>query len=174
VDLKEVQAWIPTTIVVLAIAAMYAVLFGNPKRRFVYNVLIGVPFGAASFFGTLVAAPRITLILSSLSARTGIAIAQLLIGVCVVGAGTGAYWFKNKNLLWYGRVEIVFGSLPALAISAGLNPENVSAAQWASLVGAAYVIGQGLDNMSDHITNVGDGRGNKTLAQSVLTLFWEP
>jgi hypothetical protein len=79
VDLKEVQAWIPTTIVVLAIAAMYAVLFGNPKRRFVYNVLIGVPFGAASFFGTLVAAPRITLILSSLSARTGIAIAQLLI-----------------------------------------------------------------------------------------------
>jgi hypothetical protein len=174
VDLKEILAWIPITIVVVVIAIMYVVLLGNPRRRFIYNVLIGVPLAAASFFGTLVAAPWITLMLSSVAAKTGVATAQLLIGVCVVGAGTFAYWFKNENPLLYGKLEVIFGALSALVVSRGTDPENITLAQWATLIGAAYVVARGLNNMSEHITKSGDGRGNKTLFQSLLTLIFEP
>lgn len=76
-------------------------------------------------------------------------IVQIGIGVIVVGFGIGAHWFRRLNQRWYGMVEVVFGAVSGFTIAFSMIPSRPAPSQWASLVGCAYVVARGLNNMSD-------------------------
>jgi hypothetical protein len=74
---------------------------------------------------------------------------QLLIGSFVVAVGFAAHWFKGKNQHWYGRIEVLFGIVSAFSIAVSLSADRPWLPQGATLVGCAYVIARGMNNMSD-------------------------
>lgn len=74
---------------------------------------------------------------------------SFLIGLVVLCLGLGAATFKHKNKEWYGLVEFIFGLASAYSIAFSMAPEKSTPAQWASLVGSAYVIARGAGNMSE-------------------------
>jgi len=75
--------------------------------------------------------------------------AQDSIAVVVVATGFGAAWFKRKSQKWYGFVEIGFGIISGFSIALNMTIITAALPQWASLVGCAYVIARGLNNVSD-------------------------
>jgi hypothetical protein len=54
--------------------------------------------------------------LAKIVAVLGIYLTQLLAVCVVIGLGWTAHWFKQRNQLYYGYLEIVFGSFSAIAI----------------------------------------------------------
>jgi hypothetical protein len=74
---------------------------------------------------------------------------QILLGILVLCMGIGAHWFKRMNQLWYGMVEIMFGAFSGFCIAYTMYPSTAHLTQWSSLVGCAYVIARGFNNVSD-------------------------
>jgi uncharacterized membrane protein YjjB (DUF3815 family) len=72
-----------------------------------------------------------------------------IVGLTTTLVGFLAHWFKRKNQRIYGRVEMAFGMVPGFAIASAINPERPLLPQCVSLVGCAYVIARGLNNISD-------------------------
>jgi hypothetical protein len=88
--------------------------------------------------------------LYSWAARTiGTYLTHLIIGAVVVFLGIAAHWFKGKNQRWYGMVEVLFGSISGFGIALNISPRNSWLTQGAALVGCAYVIARGLNNIAD-------------------------
>jgi hypothetical protein len=69
------------------------------------------------------------------------------IGLAVIAVGRLAHWFKQKNLQWYGRIEVMFASGSAFFIGMNTPPPNFSMTQWAALVGCTFVAARGFNNM---------------------------
>jgi hypothetical protein len=80
---------------------------------------------------------------------------KLLVTTCIVGLGLLAYEFKKRDQLFYGRVEICFGIASAITLAFSSKPNEMHLTQWASLVGAAFVIARGRNNISDARRNPG-------------------
>jgi hypothetical protein len=74
---------------------------------------------------------------------------QAGVGAVVVGMGLGAYWFKSKRQRWYGTVEIAFGAVGGFFICFTLEQGKTLLSQWVGLVGCAYVIARGLNNVAE-------------------------
>ena len=74
---------------------------------------------------------------------------QLIIALIVIASGLIAHLFKQRNQIWYGTVEMIFGSVSSLAISANLSSGSTILGPLSSLIGCAYVIARGLNNISD-------------------------
>lgn len=79
---------------------------------------------------------------------------QVLVALFVVTVGYGAHWFKQANKLWYGYSEMLFGVLSAVLVVSRINFaavefSNLTLAQYGTLVGAAYVVARGLNNVSE-------------------------
>lgn len=72
------------------------------------------------------------------------------LGICAVGLV--AHYFKRMSQRWYGMVEVIIGVASAFSIAIGLAPDRISLAQWSSLVGCAYVIARGMNNVYDATT----------------------
>lgn len=92
--------------------------------------------------------------LAKIVAVLGIYLTQLLAVCIVIGLGWTAHWFKQRNQLYYGYLEIVFGSFSAIAIVHRIQFSasgvlSLGLAQVAALVGAAYVVARGLNNCSE-------------------------
>jgi hypothetical protein len=79
---------------------------------------------------------------------------QIAIGSVIALIGWTAYRFKLRSQRWYGIVEAIFGGVSGYAIAFTLAPGKALLPQWASLVGCAYVIARGLNNMRDSRTAV--------------------
>ncbi len=79
----------------------------------------------------------------------GLITARIIVGMVTIGAGLAAHWFKKVSQRWYGIVEALFGAAGAFNITLQLQPGQSMLPQWASLVGCAYVIARGLNNISD-------------------------
>ena len=75
--------------------------------------------------------------------------AQFLVATLIIASGFLAHEFKKKDQLMYGRVEICFGISSAIALSFSISPIDMHLTQWASLLGAAYVIARGRNNAHD-------------------------
>jgi hypothetical protein len=76
------------------------------------------------------------------------------VAVTVVSAGWSAHHFKRLNQLVYGYVEVFFGTISAIAIVSRTNFAAVqfttlTLAQYGALVGCAYVVARGLNNVQD-------------------------
>jgi hypothetical protein len=75
--------------------------------------------------------------------------AQGVAAVTVIALGSLASYFKKKELLWYGTVEVFFGVVTAVKVASGLTPGEILLSQWTALVAAAYIVARGLNNISD-------------------------
>lgn len=73
---------------------------------------------------------------------------QIYIGAFFIAIGVGASIYKLLNKVAYGVVEIIFGSVSAIAISFTISTDS-TLAQLASLVGSSYVIATGMENVFD-------------------------
>jgi hypothetical protein len=58
-------------------------------------------------------------------------------------------WVKEKNLWRYGMVEIAFGVAASISITFRMNLNQSVLAQWVALVGCAYVVARGLNNLGE-------------------------
>ena len=74
---------------------------------------------------------------------------KIIIGIVVVVLGFVTYEFKRLNQRWYGFVEVIFGIVYGFSIAFTMAPDKANLPQWASLVGCAYVISRGMNNMND-------------------------
>jgi hypothetical protein len=89
-----------------------------------------------------------------LTSAIGLHGTQVLVALLVVACGWCAHRFKQINKLWYGYVEIVFGVFSSVMIVsrvdfAAVEFRNLSLAQFGTLVGAAYVVARGLNNVAE-------------------------
>jgi len=75
--------------------------------------------------------------------------AKLLVATCIVALGFLAYEFKKRDQLLYGRIEICFGIASGITLAFSSMPNEMHVTQWASLVGSAFVIARGRNNISD-------------------------
>jgi len=80
----------------------------------------------------------------------GMGAAQLVIALTIIGIGIFAHWLRQRNLPLYAVVEVLFGSLTALNVAAGIAPgAGELFSRFATLGGCAYVVARGLNNYSD-------------------------
>ncbi|MGA2814051.1 MAG: hypothetical protein ABSG16_21840 [Candidatus Acidiferrum sp.] len=90
---------------------------------------------------------------------------QIGLALLIMLAGIGAYFFKQMTQQWYGFVEAIFGGSAVVAVALGISPGSATPAQWATLVGSAYVIARGLNNWAE-----ATGGNNRTLGASFKML----
>ena len=74
---------------------------------------------------------------------------QFFVATITLGLGTLAFWFKKKSQVNYGWFEVFFGVASAFRLARGLLVQEAMLAQWASLVGAVYVVSRGINNIVD-------------------------
>jgi cation transport ATPase len=72
---------------------------------------------------------------------------QIAIALVTILIGVGVHFFRIKNLTLYALVEIAFGVASAFVISAGLSTAGRFLPRVAALVGCAYIVGRGLENL---------------------------
>jgi hypothetical protein len=60
-----------------------------------------------------------------------------------------AHWFKIENQKMYGAVEVAFGAVSAWTMHLVFQQNASPFAQYASLLGGAYVVARGLNNIKD-------------------------
>jgi|SRR5882724_10695353 len=108
-------------------------------------------FGVGAIIGAAIALgpPIGRRVFESLENLVGLHPVQVLLCFTVMGAGAYAFWFKRRNQLWYGIVEVMFGSASGVAVAFGITSTKASLSQWATLVGCAYVIARGLNNCAE-------------------------
>ena len=104
-------------------------------------------------FGTILEKRQKT-IAQFLFEKIGIHLTQVLTAVIVVAVGFGAHRFKQVNKLWYGRNEVLFGVISAVFVVSRIDFgavefKSLSLAQFGTLVGCAYVVARGLNNVSE-------------------------
>lgn len=74
---------------------------------------------------------------------------QFFVAGITLALGILAFWFKRKNQVNYGLFEIVFAIASAFRLARGLLVQEAMLVQWASLVGAVYVVSRGVNNVVD-------------------------
>jgi hypothetical protein len=74
---------------------------------------------------------------------------QATVAAGIVAAGFLAFEFKRWNQLWYGTVEVGFGIASAFLLAFSTMPSEMHLTQWASLVGCAFVVGRGRNNVEE-------------------------
>jgi hypothetical protein len=79
----------------------------------------------------------------------GLHLAQIVVSAGVIAAGFLGHWFKGRNQWWYGFVEVIFGSASGVVVGFTMFAGQPLLTQWVTLVGCAYVISRGLNNISD-------------------------
>jgi len=92
---------------------------------------------------------NVTLVFRAFAAVLGLPWAHIVAFILVVGTGLLAHWFKDKNQLWYGIVEVAVGVGSAATVVFSLKVTGAMFPQWTALVGCAYVIARGLNNISE-------------------------
>lgn len=83
---------------------------------------------------------------------------RVVIFCVVVGFGISAHVWKRKNQYTYGFGEVLFACMATGYIAFRIVPGQSVLSQWIALMGAAYVIARGLNNISD-----AKGKGFKSL-----------
>ena len=71
------------------------------------------------------------------------------LGLTVVAVGYVAHRFKRISQRWYGVVEVAFGVASGFAVAFSIYTPSPSVTQWATLIGCAYVLTRGLNNVYD-------------------------
>jgi hypothetical protein len=109
------------------------------------------PVAVLLFFGYFFNEAHMPAVWQFLVHTIGLVATQALTTVIVLGLGYGAYRFKLKSKLYYGYLEIMFGSFSAAAVVwrvhfAAADFTNLSIGQGVALVGSAYVVARGLSN----------------------------
>jgi hypothetical protein len=85
--------------------------------------------------------------------RFGDHLVQLLIIGLVIGVGFFAHEFKKWDQYFYGLVEVCFGICSTIILVFSIAPAEMHLTQWASLIGTAYVIARGRNNIHDAALN---------------------
>ena len=86
---------------------------------------------------------------NQLSAQQDPRMYKIRVAILLIFFGVGAHFFKRISQWWYGSVEVIFGMASIITISWTLIGNGITLVQWASLIGAAYVVARGLNNMHD-------------------------
>lgn len=75
--------------------------------------------------------------------------------VIALTAGVVGFWFRRKNLLWYGVLEVVFG---VILTQLALNVSILSAASFIKAVATVYIVIRGMDNIEKSLTGTKVGK----------------
>lgn len=121
--------------------------FGDPDSLSKFRL-----FGALMIFATWAIVITIRLFYLMIVATTrqlGERSVQILILGSVVAAGFFAHEFKKRDRYLYGGIEVCFGIGTAIVLVFSSSPLELHLSQWSSLVGAAYVIARGRNNVQD-------------------------
>jgi hypothetical protein len=86
-----------------------------------------------------------------LASNLGLRVTQMITLMLVIGLGWCAYRFKLRNKLYYGYLQVFFGLLSAAAVIQNINfavadLSNETLAHSVALIGAAFVVANGLRN----------------------------
>jgi hypothetical protein len=84
----------------------------------------------------------------SISGEFGHHAVQIGIAIVTIALGAFGHWFRSKNRVLYGLVEIAFGVAYAFSISQGLDPVKPAMSQIIALMGCAYIIARGFENLA--------------------------
>jgi hypothetical protein len=86
---------------------------------------------------------------SYLGQLLGVRGAQIVLIVCICGAGWFAHEYKRKQQIRYGLLEVLFGVVSTVTVGLSMIPGNSTLTQGVALVGSGYVIARGLNNVRD-------------------------
>jgi hypothetical protein len=75
--------------------------------------------------------------------------AKIVLTVVVILAGIFAHFLKRLDQYFYGVIEVYFGMVSTVASTIYLSWDKATPVQAMSLIGCAYVIARGLNNIFD-------------------------
>jgi hypothetical protein len=110
-------------------------------------VVFGAMFVIADVFW--ISEPYIHKLFFYLLDALGVQGTQVGVGALVIVCGAGAYWFKAKNQLSYGIVEVIFAGAAGVVTARELSTATQLAGPIATLIGAVYVVSRGISNIMD-------------------------
>lgn len=95
------------------------------------------------------AMPVIKLLYAYVLKRFGLKTIQILAGILVMVLGWLVYRFKLRNQVAYGTIEVLFAGITGVIAARQVNPQRDWSGQFATLVGAVYIVSRGLANIYD-------------------------
>ena len=142
-DVRDLREFLRFTGYVIAGSRKFLWLFMNAYVSVFAAVIIAFSFAAMIVFSRMYG---YRLYVDSVRVF-GTYYTQLLIGIIVITTGLLAHRFKQWNQIWYGAVEVIFGCVSSIAIASSLSPSNRILGPLSSLIGCAYVIARGMNNV---------------------------
>ncbi|HUA33599.1 MAG TPA: hypothetical protein VMA09_08330 [Candidatus Binataceae bacterium] len=145
-QIRETQvlyALLFTVLTVLGVAAVGARYFpGLRVRAFdvIESLASAAVFVVFYYYGDIA--------YDKVAAELGEHVAQIAIAVVAVATGAFMHWFKRRNLMLYALIEVAFGVASAFSISQSMNTSSILLTQVAALVGCAFIVSRGLDNLA--------------------------
>ncbi len=116
-------------------------------KKFVWNVIV-TNFWMSGILWSVAALTYVPFIARKLGLRT----TQFLIALVVIIVGFLAHSFKKRSQYLYGLVEVAFGASSALAVAVVMPLTTIVFSRWAALLGCAYIVARGANNLSDAIS----------------------
>lgn len=157
-DVGGFSVWLALLMAGLMLIFLIAILrhglqTGQITKRQLPLYAFAVVGAVVSFFG-IAAVDAPAKVFHFITTAVGLHATQVLVAVVVITAGFGAHRFKQASKLLYGYHEILFGVLSSVLVVSRINFaaiefRNLSLAQYGTLVGAAYVVGRGFNNVSE-------------------------
>lgn len=79
----------------------------------------------------------------------GVELTTLFGGFGLIVLGWAAFSFKKRDQQTYGALEVIFAGIAAVIAIRQITPGRDWSGQFASLVGAVYIVSRGLSNVED-------------------------
>lgn len=167
----EIGRWIVLVLIVAVIAIFITALQIGPQKWSFWKryFVIGLPSTALILLTYIYFREYIDLAMGKVALVTETNQGRLEIATMVVSAGVLAHFFKRKNQIRYGQVEVIIGALSAFKVAEGINPAEAFS-RWAALVGCSYFIARGLNNWSDGLMRL---HGHSNVSSHVKSWFFE-
>lgn len=142
-ETQVLYALLFTVLTVLGVAAIEKRYFPALKVRafdVVESLAAAAVFVVVYYYGDIA--------YDTVATELGEHVAQIAIAVVAVTIGACMHWFKRQNLMLYALIEIAFGVASAFSVSQSMNMSTVMLTQVAALVGCAFIVSRGLDNLA--------------------------
>lgn len=165
--ISETQQWVNFYLFLIGFGVLVALALDAKKRALWLRLVIGLLVSGAFFAGMYFSYPYTEHLRRGADEWLTTMAGRFAIAVAVLAFGMFAHWFKSKDKLRYGQVEVVFGALSVISVANGISPKDVLFSKWVALAGSAYVVARGLNNWSDALAARKDEFGFDSVANHI-------